>query len=75
MSASRTQSFHFRVFIERQLIGHYRCTKASLPQAVVAFRKWFNDCQEPVNTYRITASTASTPDVWEWVSLNTDKRS
>jgi hypothetical protein len=75
MATSRTQAFHFRVFDGNKVIAHYRCTKASLPQAVAAFRKWFNDWQEPANTYRITASTMQTPDVWEWVSLNTDKRS
>ena len=74
MTAPNTKAFHFRVFIDRQVIGHYRCTKPSLPAAVTAFRKWFTAFQNPSTTYRITASTIRDPDVWEWVSLNTDKR-
>lgn len=74
MATSRTQTFHFRVFVGNSLVGHYRATKASLPQAVIAFRKWFYDFADVGITYRITASTASTPDVWDFVSLSTDNR-
>jgi hypothetical protein len=71
---NKTQSYHFRVFIENELIGHYRIIKPSLPAAVIAFRKWFKGFNESSRTYRITASTALDPDCWEWCALKGENR-
>ena len=50
-------------------IASYSASKASLPQSVTAFQKWFDSWRLENTTYRIDAYDDSGVVVWQWSHL------
>ena len=46
-------------------IASYSASKASLPQAVTAFQKWFDSWKFPQTVYRIDAEDETGKTVWQ----------
>lgn len=47
-------------------IASYSSSKASLPQAVTAFQKWFDSWKLQKTAYRIDAEDETGKKVWQW---------
>lgn len=47
-------------------VASYEASKASLPQSITAFQKWFNGWRLPNVEYRIDATDENGVTVWQW---------
>lgn len=47
-------------------VATYQASKASLPQSIAAFQKWFDGWRLSGVEYRIDATDKSGVSVWQW---------